>query len=173
MLDSELELETTTALDGELMKTWFRFLRLQTRLTTAMASKLKELGLSVAQFDLISTLSQFEGITQQDLASRLFVTKGNVSGLVDRLEASGLVERRSIPGDRRSHAMHLTEKGRALARAGIAAQVDYVERTLGRLPASERRALDAILRQWREHVLTEAASADQKMPRPHPVRPRR
>jgi MarR family transcriptional regulator, organic hydroperoxide resistance regulator len=166
MLDSALEMEPKTGLDNELMKTWFRFLRLQTRLTTAMASRLKELGLSVAQFDLISTLSQFEGITQQDLASRLFVTKGNVSGLVDRLEASGLVERRSIPGDRRSHAMHLTDKGRSLARAGIAAQIDYVETTLGRLPKSDHHALDRILKHWREHVLALAAQELKQTARP-------
>ncbi|WP_188914492.1 MarR family winged helix-turn-helix transcriptional regulator [Salinarimonas ramus] len=132
------------------VRVWLRFVRLQQRLSNGIAAELRAIGLSIPQFDLVSTLSEREGITQGELAQRLYVTKGNVSGLVDRLVEAGLVERRPIPGDRRSHALHLTRDGRARAAEGIAAQRAFVARTLGRLPDSDVGELDRILRAWRD-----------------------
>ena len=80
----------------------------------AISERLRALGLSVPQCDVLTTLSETEGVSQQELASRLYVTKGNISSLLDRLAAAGLVERRTLDGDRRSHAIHLTPEGRAL-----------------------------------------------------------
>jgi MarR family transcriptional regulator, organic hydroperoxide resistance regulator len=115
-----------------------------------MTQRLKALGLSVAQFDLISTLTEAEGITQRDLAERLYVTKGNVSGLVDRLVEAGLVDRRAIPGDRRSYALHLTTEGQRLANAGMKAQQSFIEETLGRVQESDLAQLDRIFSRWRD-----------------------
>ena len=73
------------------LRLWFRFIRLHRRVSAAVAAELKTLGLSIPQFDLLSTLTEQEGQTQQELAQRLYVTKGKVSGLVDRLVEAGLV----------------------------------------------------------------------------------
>lgn len=129
---------------------WFRFLRLHQRAHAAMTKRLKGVGLSVAQFDLLSTLTESEGISQRDLAERLYVTKGNVSGLVDRLVDAGLVDRRAIPGDRRSYALHLTEKGGQLAQAGMAAQQAFVEATLGQMNPDNLPVIDGVITQWRD-----------------------
>ncbi|MFO1167859.1 MAG: MarR family transcriptional regulator [Rhodoblastus sp.] len=77
------------------------------------------------------------GLSQQDLAERLYVTKGNISGLIDRLAAAGLVERRTIASDRRSHAIFLTPAGRIAAQKGLEAQQGFVDETLGRMPPGE------------------------------------
>ena len=98
-------------------RVWFRFMRLHQRMLMQMTGRVRKLGLSIPQFDLLSTLTEQEGISQSELAERLYVTKGNVSGLVDRLVQAGQAERRAIAGDRRSYAMHLTPEGRRLARA--------------------------------------------------------
>jgi len=129
---------------------WFRFLRLHQRGHAAMSHRLKAIGLSVAQFDLLSTLTESEGITQRDLAERLYVTKGNVSGLVDRLVEAGLVDRRAIPGDKRSYALHLTPEGHRLARLGMECQHDFVDKTLGKLEKGELEHLDKTITTWRE-----------------------
>ncbi len=115
-----------------------------------MSSRLRAIGLSVAQFDLLSTLTEDEGITQRDLAERLYVTKGNVSGLVDRLVEAGLVDRKPIPGDRRSHALHLTTEGRRLAAEGMEVQKRFIQETIGRLPPQDLEQLDTMLSRWRE-----------------------
>ncbi|HUO54497.1 MAG TPA: MarR family transcriptional regulator, partial [Rhodoblastus sp.] len=101
------------------LRVWFRLIRLHTRSRLAIANRLRAFDLSVPQCDVLSTLTEREGLSQQELAARLYVTKGNISGLIDRLVANGLVERRSLAGDRRSHAIHLTPTGRELARRGI------------------------------------------------------
>ncbi|MGO4573013.1 MarR family winged helix-turn-helix transcriptional regulator [Microvirga sp. 2TAF3] len=134
------------------LRVWFRFIRLHRRATNTIASELKALGLSIPQFDLLSTLTEREGLSQQELAERLYVTKGNVSGLLDRMVEAGLVERRAIPGDRRSNALHLTKKGRDLAERGIAAQKSYVEGTLGSLPPEDLADLERIVLAWRERA---------------------
>lgn len=146
--------------EADLLRVWLRFVRLQQRLTAAVAAELRVIGLSIPQFDLISTLTEREGLTQQELAERLYVTKGNVSGLVDRLVEAGLVERRPIPGDRRSHALHLTPRGRDLAERGIAVQRGYVGRTLGRLAPGDVAELDRIVRAWREQARGDGAGPD-------------
>jgi len=131
-------------------RVWFRFMRLHARLLGQMTQRIRALGLSIPQFDLLSTLTEREGISQSELAERLYVTKGNVSGLVDRLVQAGLVERRAIAGDRRSYAMHLTPEGRRLAEAGIAAQRDFVAQTLGKLRSDDLTELDRLVVAWRE-----------------------
>jgi DNA-binding MarR family transcriptional regulator len=124
------------------LRIWFRFIRLQRRTSAAIGGELKALGLS---------------IPQQELAQRLYVTKGNVSGLVDRLVEAGLVERLALPGDRRSHALHLTPHGRELARRGLEAQRDYVARTLGRLGGADLAALDRLVGLWRDEARRDEA----------------
>jgi MarR family transcriptional regulator, organic hydroperoxide resistance regulator len=132
------------------LRVWFRFIRLHRRVSAAIATEMRALGLSIPQFDLLSTLTEREGLTQQELAERLYVTKGNVSGLVDRLVEAGLVERRPSPGDRRSHALHLTREGRRLAERAMAAQKRYVRQTLGRLPAADLMSLERLVLAWRD-----------------------
>jgi len=131
-------------------RVWFRFMRLHQRLLMQMTGRIRKLGLSIPQFDLLSTLTEQEGISQSELAERLYVTKGNVSGLVDRLVQAGLVERRAIAGDRRSYAMHLTSEGRRLAEAGIATQRDFVASTLGKLKPDDLAELDRLVLLWRD-----------------------
>ncbi|WP_112663189.1 MarR family winged helix-turn-helix transcriptional regulator [Microvirga flavescens] len=134
------------------LRIWFRFVRLHRRALNTVSMRLKEIGLSIPQFDLLSTLTEQEGLSQQELAEKLYVTKGNVSGLLDRMVEAGLVERRSIPGDRRSNALYLTAKGRELAEKGIAAQRAYVFDTLGTLESSDLTELERIVLTWRERA---------------------
>jgi DNA-binding MarR family transcriptional regulator len=62
------------------------------------------------------------------------------------------VERRSIAGDRRSHAIFLTTTGRSLAEQGIAIQRDFVARTIGQLSEQQIAEFDAVLIATRDHL---------------------
>ncbi len=152
--------------ESDPLRVWFRFIRLSRRVTAAVAAELRGTGLSIPQFDVLSTLSEREGLTQQELAGRLYVTKGNVSGLIDRLVEAGLVERRPIPGDRRSHALHLTRAGAELAARGIDAQAAYVARTLGRLEAGELETFEALVLKWRALAWADAEAPDKQKQTP-------
>ncbi|WP_425330039.1 MarR family winged helix-turn-helix transcriptional regulator [Terrirubrum flagellatum] len=141
------------------MRVWFRLARLHATIGAAITQRLRAIGLSIPQFDALSTLTEEDGITQQILAERLYVTKGNVSGLVNRLAEQGLVKRSPIAGDKRSHALTLTAKGRALAESGMKIQRSYVMATLGRMPAGEREMLGQLLVRLRDKVREEEACA--------------
>lgn len=152
MRETAMRDATAGATPPDPLRVWFRFLRLQQRVSVAMSARLKAVGLSIPQFDLLSSLGELEGITQSQLAERLYVTKGNVSGLVDRLVEAGLVERRSIANDRRSYALHLTEEGKRMTQAGLAVQDAFVRSTLARLPEADMAELERLLLAWRDQV---------------------
>src|SRR5271154_5799937 len=115
------------------VRVWFRLIRLEARLGAAVSERLREIGLSVPQCDVLTTLTEAEGVSQQDLAKRLYVTKGNISGLLDRLESAGLVERRSTATDRRQYEIYLTTTGRTAAERAIAIQHELIGATIGRM----------------------------------------
>jgi MarR family transcriptional regulator, organic hydroperoxide resistance regulator len=127
------------------VRVWFRFIRLESRLQIAVSERLREIGLSVPQCDVLTTLTEAEGVSQQDLAKRLYVTKGNISGLLDRLEGAGLVERRSTAADRRQYEIYLTPAGREAAERAICIQHELIGATLGRLPAEDLAAFENLL----------------------------
>ncbi len=133
-------------------RVWFRLLRLDARMRDSIARRIKTIGLSIPQGDVLTTLTEREGVSQQELAQRLYVTKGNISGLVDRLVSAGLVERRSLDGDRRSHAIFLTPAGRTAAEKAMVIQKQFVAETLGRMDINQLQQLDLLLQAARDSV---------------------
>ena len=76
-------------------------------------------------------------MTSRELTRELLVTAGNVTGLVDRLAALGLVERRPVPEDGRAVRVVLTARGRRVARRAIPRHRRDVESLLA--PAAAAR----------------------------------
>jgi MarR family transcriptional regulator, organic hydroperoxide resistance regulator len=74
---------------------------------------LSELGVSPQQSMALSTLQPGEPMPMSALADALHCDNSNITGIVDRLEAAGLAERRPSERDRRVKAVVLTEKGEA------------------------------------------------------------
>src|SRR5580704_3179201 len=71
--------------------------------------------LSPSQFNVLNLLHDLpEGCTQIELSRQLIMHRSNVTGLVDRLEARGLLRRRESPGDRRAFNVVLTPAGQKL-----------------------------------------------------------
>jgi len=105
---------------------------------------LAELGLGFAQAHALRMLDPDEPIAMSALAERLFCDASNVTGLVDRLEARGLVERRSAENDRRVKALTLTPAGVAL-RDQVLAVMSEPPEAIAALAAADQRALRDIL----------------------------
>jgi MarR family transcriptional regulator, organic hydroperoxide resistance regulator len=142
-------------------RVWFRLIRLEARMQAAIGERLRAIGVSIPQCDVLTTLTEKEGVSQQELAKRLYVTKGNISGLIDRLTEAGLVERRSIASDRRQHAIYLTKAGRAMAENAIAVQRRWIAATFGRMAESDLEALEAKLVALRD-IVRETETAGTK-----------
>lgn len=109
------------------------------RMEEAFAS----VGLSTARFGVLGQLVQAgEPLPLSEIAARLSCVRSNMTQLVDRLEADGLVRRVNDPDDRRSIRAELTPAGRAQHLAG-AAQLDAVQSWFESiLNAAEQSALD-------------------------------
>ncbi len=120
---------------------WLHLLRVQHKIHRREIAHLAEYDLTLPQFDVLAQLYHEEGITQQTLAERLFVTKGNVCGLMDRMMEQGLVERRQDPDDRRANMLYLTPKGKTLIRQVLPAQNRLIAAQIGHLPADRQKQL--------------------------------
>ena len=121
-----------------LVETYFAFLDKD-------ASHIRSLGLTGSQFDVIATLGDTEGMTCKELSEKTLVTKGTLTGVLDRLEKKGLIERVPSREDRRSIFIRLTPKGAALFQKVFPAHVEYIkpyfERALTTAEASKLREL--------------------------------
>ena len=80
---------------------------------TLFDQRLKDLDITRAQWSALAALSRRpdDGVIQADLARELEVGKVTIGGLIDRLESSGVVERRGDPADRRTRRVYITDKG--------------------------------------------------------------
>lgn len=125
---------------------------LATLLHTAYAAQgeveteLGAIGLSLAKLAALRVLSEAgESLPLTQLAERLSCVKSNITQLVDRLEADGLVERQSDPNDRRARLATLTAAGRKACREGTRVQDAAEQQLLGKLSAAESRQLAELL----------------------------
>ena len=92
------------------------------------AAHVRQLGLTPAQFDVIATLGNTQGMPLSQLAQKTLITKGTLTGIIDRLEEKGLVRREVPVGDRRSFLAVLTSAGEALFAQVFPAHIDYLKR---------------------------------------------
>jgi DNA-binding MarR family transcriptional regulator len=102
----------------------------------------------------------------------MLVTAGNLTGLVDRAERDGAVERRPDPSDRRLSRVFLTPRGRDLVQSLIPVHAAHVSELLSSLEASERRDLRRLLGRLRGSLAARAAQATHR-PATARERPRR
>src|ERR671931_302111 len=116
-----------------------------------VGAKLAEVGLSFSQAHALRLLDPEQPLPMSALADRLFCDASNVTGIADRLESRGLVERRSAEADRRVKALTLTPEGVGL-RDVVLEIMSEPPRAIASLSTSDQRALRDILRRAVEHL---------------------
>jgi MarR family 2-MHQ and catechol resistance regulon transcriptional repressor len=122
-----------------LVETYFAFIRKD-------EPHIHSLGLTPSQFDVIATLGDTEGMTCKELSEKTLVTKGTLTGVLDRLEKKGLVERVPSREDRRCTLIRLTPKGDARFREVFPAHIEYMRPHFQRaLTATEAGTLRELL----------------------------
>ncbi|WP_420037874.1 MarR family winged helix-turn-helix transcriptional regulator [Streptomyces sp. cg28] len=100
--------------------------------------------LTGAQARVLSLLT-LDPLPMRQIAQRLKCEPSNITGIVDRLEARGLVERQPSPGDRRVKVAAPTAEGREVVR-GLRDSLDFAREPLAELSREERTALRDMLR---------------------------
>lgn len=112
----------------------------------------RTIGVTRPQWRVLTTLTRNEGINQGGLAELLEVEPITLCRMVDRLQESGLVERRSDPNDRRAWQLYLTAKAQPLlAQLGAHAEQLFAEALEG-LSVEESAALASSLERVRQNL---------------------
>src|SRR5256885_12103392 len=124
----------------------FAVLHAASALETRVEERLADAGLSLPKLAALHQLSQAgDSLPLGQLAERLACVKSNVTQLVDRLEADGLVVRAADPNDRRSRLAVLTDSGKTAYARGSQIQQQTEREIFGGLSKEESSALHALL----------------------------
>jgi MarR family transcriptional regulator, organic hydroperoxide resistance regulator len=126
---------------------WLYMMRVCEKMERLAGEHLQQYDLTGAQFDVLAQLILAEGISQQELSEKLLVTKGNVCGLINRMEARGLVKRNPDPQDRRAYLLCLSPKGRTLAERVIPEQEQFMGDQMASLSDEQQQTLRRLLRE--------------------------
>jgi len=143
-LDASIECVTRTGPDGgALIAVLDAAEQLEARLEEALGA----VGLSISKFDALEQLMQCERpLTLGDLAGRLRCVRSNVTQLVDRLEADGLVKRGTCSEDRRAIRAKLTSLGQERHAAGVQAIRTVQQEIADRIDSAQRAELVRLMR---------------------------
>jgi DNA-binding MarR family transcriptional regulator len=107
---------TETVLDGDRLRLAALAVHLADRVKQAIRDTGEEMGMTVAQLDLLRQLGIHGPSPMSRLAETLNCDASNLTGLVDKLEGRGLLERQPDPNDRRVRVLALTETGKQATR---------------------------------------------------------
>jgi len=130
---------------SEARKAWTLLLEMLVAERSRLPVIASNLGLSEAQCLLLQRLDPHAPLAMCRVAEALDCDPSNVTGIVDRLERRGLVERRADPRDRRVKHLVLTDQGEEL-RKRLLAELSEPPSAIESLSAADQRTLCAILR---------------------------
>ncbi len=99
-------------------------------------------GLTPSQFDIVATLGNTPGMTFKEMGERTLITKGTLTGVIDRLQEKGLVERVTQIEDRRSTLVRLTKQGHAEFKRVFAPQIAFGKQSFVNYDEQDFDALD-------------------------------
>ena len=97
----------------------FQLGRLSRKITRHYRDKISEFDLTHSQFFMLMAVIALEGSLPSQLAEQTDSDRATTTGLIDRLERDGWVERRSVPEDRRALSIHLSPKAKKYREALI------------------------------------------------------
>jgi DNA-binding MarR family transcriptional regulator len=103
-------------------------------------------GLTPVQYAALQAVADHPGVDQRTLARSIGLDTSTLAGVIDRLEARGLLQRNASPDDRRVRLLTPTADGRALLVAVVPAMLRAQQRILEPLPAAQRREFMRMLR---------------------------
>jgi DNA-binding MarR family transcriptional regulator len=124
---------------------WVRLLKTHALILREVRRRVPE-TLTLPQFDVLAQLHRTsDGMMPRELTRELLVTAGNLTGVISRLAALGLVERRPVQGDRRAVRIRLTPRGRRAMERAIPRHRKDVQRLLSHVASRDLGRLGDLL----------------------------
>ena len=146
----------------ESIRTWLRLLSCETLIEQDIRSKFREnFKVTLPQFDVLSELEHApDKLTMSQLSKELMVSNGNITGVVDRLEKSGLVKRTRPAHDRRIQFIELTDAGASEFKHMAGHHERWLEELFSTVSIEDMDLMQKLLLKMRESVF-EVTSTDQ------------
>ncbi len=139
----------------ELLRLWLRALAFTNMVEQRVRTRLRaDFDVTLPRFDVMAALyDAAEGLSMGEISRQLMVSNGNITGIVERLEREGLIQRRTRPDDRRSQLVRLTGAGRTAFGAMAEAHENWIASMLTSLSEEEVEQLNHLLRKAKRSVL--------------------
>lgn len=125
--------------------------RLQQIAVAVFLQEVGEVGLTPVQYAALQAMANEPALDQRSLAAAIGLDTSTLASVLDRLQARGLIERRSAPSDRRLRLLHVTPAGVATLADAVPAMRRAQRRILAPLAPAERIEFMRLLRQLVEH----------------------
>src|SRR5215212_7486209 len=130
---------------------WLRLARVFQKIDTHSERFFRSQGMNTAHFDVLTQVGAARGMTQQELADALLVTKGNISQLLSKLEQAGMITRQQTG---RTNCLSLTAQGQAVFEQVVPQQEALIAELLSPLSGDEQRELLRLLRKLDHGIAT-------------------
>jgi DNA-binding MarR family transcriptional regulator len=146
-LDAETKAVETPEDHRDELRLWLRLLTCTAMIEGEVRRRLRErFDVTLPRFDLMAQLDKApDGMSLSDLSKRMMVSNGNLTGLVERLVASGHLDRRTSNLDRRAQIISLTRLGRAEFRIMAAEHERWIADLFGDLSKRDHEDLMSLL----------------------------
>ncbi len=119
------------------------------------AQMLREFDLTVPQFDVLNAIQSLgDDALPKRIAERMLVTRGNVSGVLNRLQEHELIITRQTQSDKRSFVCELTPAGKKLLEAAKNAAALFIEEQLSPFDEDEMQSIERKMRRMKAHLET-------------------
>lgn len=129
------------------LRIWLRLLTSTQLIEQQMRGRFRtEFDTTLPRFDVMAALARDpKGQTMGDISRWLLVSSGNITGIISRLEEDGLVKRTRSAGDKRTHLVRLSLKGREEFRRMSSEHEKWIRNLLSGMTRKEMAALDELL----------------------------
>ncbi|WP_091584572.1 MarR family winged helix-turn-helix transcriptional regulator [Alteribacillus bidgolensis] len=126
---------------------WFRLSRFYNQSIRRSNKHLKRWELSAAQFDVLVQVGTYQPLTQNELAAKLFVTKGNITQILRRMEELGWVQREQVW---KKKVISLTDAGNSLFEEVVPHQEQFQASQFQGLEKEEQKQLLNLLKKLQQ-----------------------
>jgi DNA-binding MarR family transcriptional regulator len=144
--------------EGTPLRMWLRLLTCTNLIESRVRGRLRsDFSTTLPRFDMLAQLDMAaresrEGLTMGELARRLLVSNGNLTGLTTRLVKEGLVTRATSSRDRRAQRVRLTAAGKRAFDSMAAEHRRWIESMLGAMPGEDARKLYELMGRLKDAV---------------------
>ena len=129
------------------LRLWLRLLRATRNIESVLRENFRvEYQSTLPRFDVMAALHRYpKGLKMNELSTELKVSRGNMTGIVDRLVEEGLIVRAPVPGDRRASLVRLTRRGQQEFAAQMKSHQQWIAELLSDIEIDEAQSIVASL----------------------------